>query len=190
MLDREKAIKRVYIGKEYHEVMDLPNLVDIQLASYERFLQRERLKSGQSLKRQGLEEVFQTVFPVESPNGDMILEYTQYTLDEQNIKFTESECKQKGLTYAVPIKARINLVFQETGEIRQKDIYVGDIPLMTDRGTFIINGAERVVVSQIHRSPGVIFSHEKGIYSSRIIPYRGSWLEFEIDQKKELYMQK
>ena len=186
MLDREKAIKRVYIGKEYHEVMDLPNLVDIQLASYERFLQRERLKSGQSLKRQGLEEVFQTVFPVESPNGDMILEYTQYTLDEQNIKFTESECKQKGLTYAVPIKARINLVFQETGEIRQKDIYVGDIPLMTDRGTFIINGAERVVVSQIHRSPGVIFSHEKGIYSSRIIPYRGSWLEFEIDQKKEL----
>ncbi|HOT63774.1 MAG TPA: DNA-directed RNA polymerase subunit beta, partial [Treponemataceae bacterium] len=96
------------------------------------------------------------------------------------------ECKQKGLTFAVPLKARINLIFQQTGEIRQKDIYMGDIPLMTDRGTFIINGAERVVVSQIHRSPGVIFSHEKGIYSSRIIPYRGSWLEFEIDQKKEL----
>ena len=86
----------------------------------------------------------------------------------------------------MPLKARINLLFQQTGEIRQKDIYMGDIPLMTDRGTFIINGAERVVVSQIHRSPGVIFSHEKGVYSSRIIPYRGSWLEFEIDQKKEL----
>ena len=102
------------------------------------------------------------------------------------LTLTEFECKQKGLTYAIPIKAKINLVFLQTGEIRQKEIYMGDIPLMTDRGTFIINGAERVVVSQMHRSPGVIFSHEKGVYSSRIIPYRGSWLEFEIDQKKEL----
>jgi len=186
MLERGDTIKRVYIGKEFHEVMDLPDLVDIQTSSYERFLQRDRLKLGQPLLRQGLEEVFQSVFPIESPNGDMVLEYTQYTLDEENIKLTEAECKQKGLTFAVPIKARINLIFQETGEIRQKHIYIGDIPLMTDRGTFIINGAERVVVSQIHRSPGVIFSHEKGIFSSRIIPYRGSWLEFEIDQKKEL----
>ena len=181
-----KAPKRVYIGTEYEEVIDLPNLVDIQLASYEKFLQRNRLLEGHPLHVQGLEEVFQTVFPIESPNGDMILEYTHYTLDEDNIKMSETECKQKGLTYAVPIKARINLIFQDTGEIRQKDIYIGDLPLMTDRGTFIINGAERVVVSQIHRSPGVIFSHEKGIYSSRIIPYRGSWLEFEIDSKKEL----
>ena len=178
--------ERIYIGKEYDEVMELPNLVDIQLLSYEKFLQREKLRETQPLDIQGIEEVFQTVFPIESPNGDMLLEYTHYTLDEENIKFTESECKQKGLTYAIPVKARINLIFQETGEIRQKDIYVGDIPLMTERGTFIINGAERVVVSQIHRSPGVIFSHEKGVYSSRIIPYRGSWLEFEIDQKKEL----
>lgn len=178
--------KRLYIGEEYVEVMDLPNLVDIQLLSYEKFLQREVLKSGKPLDLQGIEEVFQAVFPIESPNGDMILEYTHYTLDEDNIKFSESECKLKSLTYAIPVKARINLIFQETGEIRQKDIYIGDIPLMTERGTFIINGAERVVVSQIHRSPGVIFSHEKGVYSSRIIPYRGSWLEFEIDQKKEL----
>ncbi|HPX48228.1 MAG TPA: DNA-directed RNA polymerase subunit beta, partial [Treponemataceae bacterium] len=132
------------------------------------------------------EDVFRSTFPIESPNGDMILEYDYYELDDEGIKFSEYECKQKGLTYSVPLKARVNLIFQETGEIRQKDIYMGDIPLMTDRGTFIINGAERVVVSQIHRSPGVIFSHEKGIYSSRIIPYRGSWLEFEIDQKKEL----
>ena len=116
----------------------------------------------------------------------MLLEYERYYLDEDAMKYSELECKQKGLTYAVPLKARINLVFQKTGEIRQKEIYLGDIPLMTDRGTFIINGAERVVVSQIHRSPGVIFCHEKGIYSARIIPYRGSWLEFEIDQKKEL----
>ena len=186
MLDTGKPRKRTYIGQEFQEVMELPNLVDIQLSSYEKFLQREVLREKRELKVQGLEEVFQTVFPIESPNGDMLLEYTHYTLDEAAIKLSEQECKQKGVTFAVPIKARINLIFQETGEIRQKDIYVGDIPLMTDRGTFIINGAERVVVSQIHRSPGVIFSHEKGVYSSRIIPYRGSWLEFEIDQKREL----
>ncbi|MBN1686819.1 MAG: DNA-directed RNA polymerase subunit beta [Spirochaetales bacterium] len=178
--------KRLYVGADYVEVMELPDLVDIQLSSYEKFLQREVLRAGKPLKVQGMEEVFQTVFPIESPNGDMTLEYTHYTLDEDNIKFSEYECKLKGLTYAIPVKARVNLIFQETGEIRQKDIYIGDIPLMTERGTFIINGAERVVVSQIHRSPGVIFSHEKGVFSSRIIPYRGSWLEFEIDQKKEL----
>jgi hypothetical protein len=111
---------------------------------------------------------------------------SQRTLDENGVKFSENECKKKGLTYAIPLKARINLYFNSTGEIRQKDIYMGDIPIMTDRGTFIVNGAERVVVSQIHRSPGVVFSHEKGIFSSRIIPNKGSWLEFEIDQKKEL----
>ncbi len=186
ILDKSKTIKRVYFGKPYEEVMDIPNLIDIQLSSYERFLQRERLKKGEPLKRQGLEDVFQTIFPIESPNGDMLLEYGGYTLDESAIKFSELECKRKSLSYAVPLKAKINLVFLNTGEIRQKEIYMGDIPLMTDRGTFIINGAERVVVSQIHRSPGVIFSHEKGVYSSRIIPYRGSWLEFEIDSKKEL----
>ncbi len=186
MLDRSKAIKRQYIGKDYHEVMDIPGLVDIQLASYEKFLQRERLINKEPLLDQGLEEVFQSVFPIESPNGDMLLEYTQYVLDEEGIKLDEFECKQKGVTYAVPLKAKINLIFQETGEIRQKLIYIGDIPLMTERGTFIINGAERVVVSQIHRSPGVVFSYDKGVYSSRIIPYKGSWLEFEIEHKKDL----
>ena len=186
MLNDGKTIERTYIGMEYYEVLDLPNLVDIQLSSYEKFLQRDMITGGKLPEDMGLEEVFQTVFPIESPNGDMILEYDRYFLDEENMKFSEAECKQKGISYAVPIKARINLLFTETGEIRQKDIYIGDIPLMTERGTFIINGAERVVVSQIHRSPGVIFSHEKGVYSSRIIPYRGSWLEFEIDQKKEL----
>ncbi|MDR2079886.1 MAG: DNA-directed RNA polymerase subunit beta, partial [Treponema sp.] len=177
--------KRTYIGRDIQDVMELPDLIDIQLCSYERFLQRERLRKKDPPEPQGLEEVFRAAFPIESPNGDMVLEYEYYTLDEENIKFSELDCKQKGLTYAVPLKARINLIFQQTGEIRQKDIYMGDIPIMSDRGTFIINGAERVVVSQIHRSPGVIFSHEKGIYSSRIIPYRGSWLEFEIDQKRE-----
>ncbi|MDR0525035.1 MAG: DNA-directed RNA polymerase subunit beta, partial [Spirochaetaceae bacterium] len=178
--------KRKYIGKDIKDVMDIPDLIDIQLCSYERFLQRERLRNHEKLENQGLQEAFATTFPIESPNADMVLEYEYYTLDEENIKFSEQECKQKGLTYSVPLKARVNLIFQQTGEIRQKDIYMGDLPIMTERGTFIINGAERVVVSQIHRSPGVIFSHEKGVYSSRIIPYRGSWLEFEIDQKKDL----
>jgi DNA-directed RNA polymerase subunit beta len=178
--------KRTYIGKEIQDVMELPDLIGIQLHSYERFLQREKLGAGERPDLQGLEEVFQSTFPIESPNGDMVLAYEYYTLDEENIKFTEHDCKQKGLTYAVSLKARVNLIFTQTGEIRQKDIYMGDVPIMTERGTFIINGAERVVVSQIHRSPGVIFSHEKGIFSSRIIPYRGSWLEFEIDQKREL----
>ncbi|MDR3115851.1 MAG: DNA-directed RNA polymerase subunit beta [Treponema sp.] len=183
----EKSIgKRKYIGKDIQDVMDLPDLIDIQICSYERFLQRERLRNHGTLEIQGLEEVFRSTFPIESPNGDMVLEYAYYTLDEENIKFSEQECKQKGLTYAVSLKARVNLIFQQTGEIRQKDIYMGDIPVMSERGTFIINGAERVVVSQIHRSPGVIFSHEKGIFASRIIPYRGSWMEFEIDQKREL----
>ncbi|MCL2092580.1 MAG: DNA-directed RNA polymerase subunit beta [Treponema sp.] len=182
--------KRIQIGKGIPDVMELPDLVDIQLESYERFLQRERVRNNQNPLLQGLEEVFRSTFPIESPNGDMILEYEYYSLDEDNIKVNEQDCKQKGLTYSVPLKARVNLIFQQTGEIRQKDIYMGDVPIMTERGTFIINGAERVVVSQIHRSPGVIFSHEKGIYSSRIIPYRGSWLEFEIDNKKELIFAK
>jgi len=183
---RDKDISRVFIGDEIEEVIELPDLISIQLTSYDNFLQRNSLLKGEALNNQGLEEVFQSIFPIESTNGELVLEYVNYTLDEDNVPLSEAECKKKGLTYAVPVKARINLIFQSTGEIRQKDIYMGDIPLMTDRGTFIINGAERVVVSQIHRSPGVIFSYEKGLYSSRIIPYRGSWLEFEIDQKKEL----
>ena len=168
------ADKRKYIGKDIQDVMELPDLIDIQLNSYERFLQRDRLRKGERLTAHGLEDAFKATFPIESPNGDMVLEYEFYTLDEGAMKFTELECKQKGITYSAPLKARVNLIFQQTGEIRQKDIYMGDIPMMSERGTFIINGAERVVVSQIHRSPGVIFSHEKGIYSSRIIPYRGS----------------
>ena len=186
MFVRNQAIDRQYIGKNIRNFMELPDLIDIQLSSYAKFLNRDKAESEEKSEDVGLEDVFRSTFPIESPNGDMLLEYEYYELDEENIKFSELECKQKGLTYAVPLKARINLIFQQTGEIRQKDIYMGDIPLMTDRGTFVINGAERVVVSQIHRSPGVIFSHEKGVYSSRIIPYRGSWLEFEIDQKKEL----
>ncbi|MDA3949027.1 MAG: DNA-directed RNA polymerase subunit beta, partial [Spirochaeta sp.] len=186
MFDREQTINRIEVGTAGPKVMELPNLVDIQLSSFERFLQRDRFLEGEPPLDQGLQEVFETTFPIESPSGDLRLEFDHYLLEEDGIKMSEAECKNKRATYAITVKARINLIFLETGEIRQKDIYMGDIPLMTERGTFIINGAERVVVSQIHRSPGVIFSHEKGVYSSRIIPYRGSWLEFEIDQKRDL----
>lgn len=186
ILEETKPIKRQYIGKEYQDVMDVPNLIDIQLSSYESFLQRVRMSRGEPPVNRGLENVFQNTFPIESPNGELVLEYCGYSLDEQSVKLTEFECKEKGLSHSIPIKAKINLVFLQTGEIRQKEIYMGDMPLMTPRGTFIINGAERVVVSQIHRSPGVIFSFDKGVYSSRIIPYKGSWLEFEIDQKRDL----
>ena len=185
MFAKSRTINRKYLGKNIKPFMEIPNLIDIQLSSYESFIQKERLDRGEKLLDQGLENVFRTTFPIESPNGDMVLEYDSYELDEANIKFTELECKEKGQTYAIPLKANIRLVFKD-GDILKKNIYMGDIPLMTDRGTFIINGAERVVVSQIHRSPGVIFQREKNVYSSRIIPYRGSWLEFEIDQKKDL----
>ncbi|GMO11546.1 MAG: DNA-directed RNA polymerase subunit beta [Treponemataceae bacterium] len=194
MYAKTRSVTRQYVGKNIPNFMDLPNLVDIQLNSYEKFLQRERLAKGEKPVMQGLEEVFRSIFPIYKGTPDqsdgMVLEYEYYELDENSVKLNELECKQKGQTYSMPLKARINLIFQGTGEIRQKDIYFGDIPIMTERGTFIINGAERVVVSQIHRSPGVIFCHEKGVYSSRIIPYRGSWLEFEIDQKKELIFAK
>jgi len=186
MVAKGNSITRKYIGSQFQEVCELPNLVGIQLDSYERFLQLNRLQQGLPPDPNfGLEQVFQSTFPIESQNGEMFLHYSGYTIDFENSKFSEVECKRKGRTFSVPIKATISLEFTSTGELRQREIFFGDIPLMTDRGTFIVNGAERVVVSQIHRSPGVIFSDDKGVFSSRIIPYRGSWLEFEIDNKKK-----
>jgi len=178
--------KRVHIGKQSKELLEIPNLIEIQLKSYEGFLQREKLLNGEPLEDQGLEAVFQTTFPIESPNGDMVIQYGGYSFDEP--KYNEMECKEKGLTYALPLKVTVDLIFTETGEIRRKVLYMGDIPLMTDRGTFIINGAERVVVSQIHRSPGVVFGYEEKdhMHTARIIPDRGSWLEFELENRKEL----
>ncbi len=186
MVAKGNSINRTYVGAHFEKVCELPNLVGIQLDSYERFLQLEKVRQGLGTNPDsGLEQVFQSTFPIESQNGEMCLHYQGYTIDYDNIKFSELECKRKGRTYSVQIKATIALELTGTGEIRQRELYFGDIPLMTERGTFIINGAERVVVSQIHRSPGVIFSDDKGVYSSRIIPYRGSWLEFEIDDKKK-----
>ncbi len=186
MFAKTKKIERQYIGKDIQDFMDLPDLTDIQISSYESFTQKSRLDKKQPLLNQGLQEVFTSTFPIESPNGDMVLQFESYSLDESTIKYNELDCKKKGKNYEIQIQAKINLLNKSTGEIQSKDIFMGNLPLMTERGTFIINGAERVVVSQIHRSPGVIFKNEKGVFSSRIIPYRGSWLEFEIDQKKEL----
>lgn len=190
MLANEKEIKRMYLGKKIKSFLDLPDLIETQIKSYDMFLNGIKNDKSDSAEETGLKDVFTTTFPIESPNGDMSLQFRSYSLDYDAIKFDELECKKKGVTYAVPLKAEIDLFFTETREIRRKDIYLGDVPLMTERGTFIINGAERVVVAQIHRSPGVIFSHDKGVYSSRIIPYRGTWLEFEIDQKNDLIFAK
>ena len=196
MVAKSKPINRTYLGAEYEEVCQLPDLIGIQKESYESFLQSKKLLAGEALdEKAGLEDVFRSIFPIDGPNGEMTLGYESYTLDFDNIKYNEYECKKKGRTYSVPLKAVISLSLAANDEVREKEIFLGDIPLMTDRGTFIVNGAERVVVSQIHRSPGVIFSYEKStgssekeksVYSSRIIPYRGSWLEFEIDEKRQV----
>ncbi|WP_406034049.1 DNA-directed RNA polymerase subunit beta [Treponema saccharophilum] len=188
MFAKSRTINRKYYGKDIQNFMDIPNLIDIQTSSYDSFLQKEKLERGEPLEEKGLQEVFKTTFPIESPDGGMILNFEKYELDEPAL--SEQECKQKNRTFAAPLQAWISLTFKDSGAVQEKKIFMGNIPLMTDRGTFIVNGAERVVVSQIHRSPGVIFNHEKGVYSSRIIPYRGSWLEFEIDQKKELIFAK
>ena len=177
---------RTVVGKPSKDILGVPSLIEIQLNSYERFLQKQGIDLNKSMLNEGLQSVFESTFPVESAKGDMILQFENYTFDEP--KYTELECKEKGMTYSLPLKATIDLIFTETGEIRRKVLYMGDVPLMTPRGTFIINGAERVVVSQIHRSPGVIFGYEakEQMHTARIIPDRGSWLEFELENKKEL----
>jgi len=173
------------------EIMEIPNLLAIQLESYAEFLQREIPIDKREDK--GLEAVFNSVFPIESPKGKYKLEYHGYIISEP--KYSEEECKERDLTYAAPLKARLRLVIneedEESGEKRLKDIiqsevFLGEIPILTKKGTFIINGAERVIVSQLHRSPGVFFGDEihpngKRLFNARIIPYRGSWVEFTID---------
>lgn len=186
----KNAVKRENLGSNVFQDMDVPDLVEIQVKSYEDFLQKKKLERGEPLENKGLEEVFREVFPIENAKGTHILNYKSYRFETDKMEYTEEECVEKGQTYAVPLKITVTLFSQETGEIRERELYLGDIPLMTDRGTFIINGAERVVVSQIHRSPGVVFewgsnsSRIAETLTARIIPYRGSWIEFEIDNRK------
>ncbi|MDR3237664.1 MAG: DNA-directed RNA polymerase subunit beta [Spirochaetia bacterium] len=157
----------------------LPNLIEIQIKSYEWFLQSNSSKK----KNQGLQAVFEEIFPIESPHEDVVLEFIDYEIGAQ--KYSENECKDRDSTFAAPLKATIRLIRKDTMEVREQIVYMGDIPLMTKRGTFIINGAERVVVNQLHRSPGIFFffDDEERLYNARVIPDRGSWLEFEMDAK-------
>ena len=163
----------------------LPSLLDIQLVAYEQFLQRA--VDPEEREDQGLEEVFREVFPLESYDGQIKLEYLSYTLGKE--KYSNVECQRRSMTYCVPLKVKLRLITPV--DIKEQEVYFGEIPLMTETGTFVINGTERVVVSQLHRSPGVFFDNDKGknlssgkmIYSARIIPSRGSWIDLEYDPK-------
>ncbi|KGF14709.1 DNA-directed RNA polymerase subunit beta [Peptostreptococcus sp. MV1] len=155
------------------EIADVPNLIEIQVDSYKWFLE------------EGLKEVFTDISPIEDYTGNLILEFVDYSLDEKP-KYDIEECKERDTTYCAPLKVRVRLINKETGEIKEQEVFMGDFPLMTDRGTFVINGAERVIVSQLVRSPGVYYSEERDktgnrLISSTVIPNRGAWLEYETD---------
>ena len=183
------------------KVIDIPNLIDIQKRSYDKFLQ---IKIPHEKREDiGLQGVFKSVFPIKDFSETSSLEFVSYNLEKP--KYDVDECRARGMTFAAPIKVVIRLVVwdvnEETGvqsirDVKEQEVYFGEIPLMTDSGTFIINGTERVIVSQLHRSPGVFFDHDKGkthssgklLYSARVIPYRGSWLDFEFDHKDILYV--
>ena len=161
--------------------IELPNLIDNQVSSYKWFLQPEVAPNKR--KSQGLQAVFGETFPIESPHEDVVLEFIEYEFGDP--KYSELECKERDVTYATPLKATIRLIKKDSMEVREQSVYMGDIPMMTESGTFIINGAERVVVNQLHRSPGIFFFYEDNerTYNVRVIPDRGSWLEFEMDTK-------
>lgn len=181
-----KQLERVgFHTKE--EIIDLPNLIEIQVKSYNQFLQADKLP--QERQNMGLEEVFSEVFPIKSYDEKTVLEYLSYSLGVP--KYTPEECIRRGITYNVTLKVRFRLT-DETG-IKEEEVYMGTLPIMTDKGTFVINGAERVVVSQLHRSPGICFEserHPRGniLYSFRMIPYRGSWLEATFDSNDLIYI--
>ncbi|KTC65199.1 RNA polymerase B-subunit (plasmid) [Legionella adelaidensis] len=196
----EKKRFRKSFGRQA-EQMPIPNLLEIQLKSYSDFLIADPTAANQAST--GLHAAFSSVFPIQSFSGNARLEYMSYSLGEP--AFDVRECKLRGLTYSAPLRVKIRLVVLDKDapgdqkpikDIREQDVFMGEIPLMTDVGTFVINGTERVVVSQLHRSPGVIFEHDKGkthssgklLYSARIIPYRGSWLDFEFDPKDSVYV--
>jgi DNA-directed RNA polymerase subunit beta len=183
------------------EVAPMPNLIALQKSSYENFLQMNVVPN----KREniGLHEVFRSTFPIKDFAAKSQLEYFKYELERP--KYDEDECRQRGLTFAAPLKVTLRLIVWETDEdtgarsirdIKEQDVYMGDMPLMTDSGTFIINGIERVIVSQMHRSPGVFFDHDKGkahssgkyLFAARVVPYRGSWLDFEFDPKDMIHV--
>ncbi len=183
------------------EVLRVPYLLSIQIESYREFLQIDVPTNRREDK--GLHGAFKTVFPLTSYSGNAVLQYVDYQLGEP--PFDVRECQQRGLTYAAPLRVRVRLVIYDKAagdnakvvkDVREQEVYMGELPLMTENGTFVVNGTERVIVSQLHRSPGVFFDHDRGkthssgklLYSARIIPYRGSWLDFEFDHKDNLYV--
>jgi DNA-directed RNA polymerase subunit beta len=172
------AGKRYSFGK-IEEVLDIPDLIEIQHSSYHWFLE------------EGLREIFREISPIEDFTGNLILEFVDYSLGES--KYCVEECKERDVTYAAPLRVRVRLINKETGEVKEQEVFMGDFPLMTEKGTFIINGAERVIVSQLVRSPGVYFSLEidqagNKLFGSTIIPNRGAWLEFETDANGVIYV--
>ena len=186
---------------EVTNIIDIPNLIDIQKTSYRRFLQTDLPPTERKVS--GLEAVFRSVFPIRDFSDTCSMEYVSYGLGTP--KYDVEECHQRGMTFAAPIKVKVRLVTwdvdkdsgaQSIRDIKEQEVYFGEIPLMTENGTFIINGTERVIVSQLHRSPGVFFSHDRGkshssgkvLYSARVIPYRGSWLDFDFDHKDLLWV--
>ena len=173
--------------RESKEIIDLPNLIEVQIKSYKEFLQSEKLPHER--EKIGLEEVFYEIFPIKSYDEKTILEYTSYDLGVP--KYSPEECIRRGITYNVTLKVKFRLT-DETG-IKEEEVYMGTLPLMTINASFVINGAERVVVSQLHRSPGIAFEklrHSKGnkLFSFRLIPYRGSWLEAAFDNNDLIYI--
>lgn len=193
-----RRVRKVF-GK-IPEVAKMPNLIEVQKASYDQFLMVDEPEGGR--KDEGLQAVFKSVFPITDFSGASMLEFVRYEFDPP--KFDVEECRQRDLTYAAPLKVTLRLIVfdidEDTGskdikDIKEQDVYMGDMPLMTDNGTFIVNGTERVIVSQMHRSPGVFFDHDKGkshssgklLFAARIIPYRGSWLDIEFDAKDIVY---
>ena len=191
----EKKRIRKNFGKQ-GSVLETPYLLAIQLDSYRQFLQADRPE--ESRDDIGLHAAFKTVFPISSYSGNAVLEYVSYRLGEP--VFDVKECQLRGLTYAAPLRVKVRLIVYDkeaagpkkpVKDVREQEVYLGELPLMTDNGTFVINGTERVIVSQLHRSPGVFFDHDRGkshssgklLFSARIIPYRGSWLDFEFDAK-------
>jgi DNA-directed RNA polymerase subunit beta len=190
---------RKFFGK-IQEVAEMPNLIEVQKASYDQFLQITEPEGGRP--DDGLQAVFKSVFPISDFSNTSMLEFVRYEFEPP--KYDVDECRQRGMTYAAPLKVTLRLIVfdidEETGarsvkDIKEQDVYMGDIPLMTSNGTFIVNGTERVIVSQMHRSPGVFFDHDKGkthssgklLFAARIIPYRGSWLDMEFDAKDIVY---